>query len=886
MGLKFRIRSGLRNLMNKSRAEAELDDELRAYVDMVTDEKVAAGVSPAEARRSTLAEFGGVEQVKEAVREERAGAGLELLGQDIRYGLRQLRKSRAFSLAAVLTLALGIGTTAAMFSVVDAIVLRPLPYNNVDRIVDVKTHSASTFWQVCSWPGYLEMRRENATFQDLAGYAPYWGMTLRVGDQAQYVRVTQGTDNFFHVFGVNPMLGRTFLPGEDSPGTNNIVVLSYEIWRRAFNGNRNVVGTAVHLDGESYQVIGVMPAGFRFPLGEPNVVYIPMHVRPNWVAGWRDHWLLTIGLVKPGVNLRTAEADMSRVMANIGNQKPDSDRGRTVQLMPITAALRGENELPEMWVMLGAVLAVLLTACVNVAGLLMVRGLAREREMALRIAIGAAKFRIVRQLLVENILLGTLGGVTGLLFAMGLLAAMKVFLAQAFMRGGNVQLNLPVVLAALGVSVLSSIGAGLLPALRASKSDPNRALKSGVSAGTARSQNRLRAGFVITQIALSLVLVVFSGLLLLTLRRMLQVDLGLNPKNLLMLGINIPSGDYGDRGYVQTLITPLEERVTAIPGVVAAGIVDQPPVLGYGSGTTMQLVGRPPDPPDRERSSESRTVTPGYYAAIGVPIMQGRRFSSLDIPSSQPTAIVNEAWVREFLTNHEDPTGQAFLQPEGKPNIAIVGVVRNARQTLADPARPEIDFPFSKMTLEQQKDTGSLSVCLFIRTAVPPATIIGQLREALREVAPAVAFQTPAAMDDLLDDALVTNRMESWLFGIFAGISVVLLAVGVQGLLTQEVTSRTRDIGVRIAVGASRGTIARMMLKRISFLLAVGLGAGVGIVFLLHRVVASVVAMQFERDGVVIASLALLLGAIGLAAAIPPTRRAASVDPVQTLRME
>jgi putative ABC transport system permease protein len=886
MGLESRIRNVLRNLMNKPRAEAELDDELRAYVEMVTEEKVAAGLSPEEARRSTLAEFGGVEQVKQAVREERAGAGLELLGQDFRYGLRQLRKSRAFSLAAVLTLALGIGTTAAMFSVVDAVVLRPLPYNHVDRIVDVKTHSASSFWQVCSWPGYLEMRRENATFQDLAGYAPYWGMTLRVGDQAQTVRVTQGTDNFFHVFGVNSMLGRTFLPGEDTPGKNNIVVLSYETWRRAFNGNRNVVGTAVHLDGESYQVIGVMPAGFRFPLGEPNVVYIPMHVRPNWVAEWRDHWLLTVGLLKPGVNLQTAEADMSRVLANIGNQRPESDRGRTVQLMPITAALHGENELPEILVMLGAVLAVLLTACVNVAGLLMVRGLAREREMALRIAIGAAKLRIVRQLLVENILLGALGGAAGLLFAMGLLAAMKVFLAQAFLRGGNVQLNLPVVLAALGISVLSSIGAGLFPALRASNSDPIRALKSGVSAGTARSHNRLRASFVITQMALSLVLVVFSGLLLLTLRRMLQVDLGLNPKNLLMLGINIPSGDYGDRGYVQTLMTPLEERVTAIPGVVAAGIVDQPPVLGYGSGTTMQLVGQPPDPPDRERSSETRAATPGYYAAIGVPIVQGRGFSSLDIPSSQPTAIVNEAWVSEFLTNHEDPTSQVFLQPAGKPNIAIVGVVRNARQTLADPARPEIDFPFSDMTLEQQKDTGSLSVCLFIRTAVPPATIVGQLREALHEVAPAVAFQTPATMDDLLDDALVTNRMESWLFGIFAGISVVLAAVGVQGLLTQEVTSRTRDIGVRIAVGASRATIARMMLKRIAFLLAVGLGAGVGIVFLLHRVVASVVAVQFERDGVVIAALALLLGAIGLAAAIPPTRRAASIDPVQTLRME
>ena len=464
--------------MNKPRAEAELDDELRAYVEMVTDEKVAAGLSPAEARRSTLAEFGGVEQVKQAVREERAGAGLELLGQDFRYGLRQLRKSRAFSLAAVLTLALGIGTTAAMFSVVDAVVLRPLPYNHVDRIVDVKTHSACDLLA-----GVLVARLSG----DAAGKCDFPGsgrLRTVLGNDAESrrpgtIRPCHSRDRqLLPCIWRESDAGPTFLPGEDTPGKNNIVVLSYEIWRRAFNGNRNVVGTAVHLDGESYQVIGVMPAGFRFPLGEPNVVYIPMHVRPNWVAGWTDHWLLTIGLVKPGVNLQTAEADMSRVMANIGNQKPDSDRGRTVQLMPITAALHGENELPEILVMLGAVLAVLLTACVNVAGLLMVRGLAREREMALRIAIGAAKLRIVRQLLVENILLGALGGATGLLFAMGLLAAMKVFLAQAFMRGGNVQLNLPVVLAALGISVLSSIGAGLFPALRASNSDPNRALKS------------------------------------------------------------------------------------------------------------------------------------------------------------------------------------------------------------------------------------------------------------------------------------------------------------------------------------------------------------------------------------------------------------------------
>jgi predicted permease len=885
MGLRSRIENGIRNLLHKQQVESQLDDEVRAYVDMITDERTAAGMSPSEARRTALADFGGVEQVKQAVRERRTGAGIELLWYDVRFGFRQLRKSPGFTWTAVLTLALGIGATAAMFSVVDTVVLRPLPYNGVDRIVNVKTHAASNFWQVASWPGYIEMRRLNTTFQAFAGYAPYWGMTLKVGEQTQFLHVTQGTDNFFDVFSVRPLLGRTFLPGEDAPGKNNVVVLGYEVWRQSFAADRSVVGKVVNLDGGPYVVIGVMPAGFRFPLGEPNLVYIPAHVRPNWVSSWRDHYLLTIGRLKPGVTIQQAQADMAHVMQEIGEQQPNSDKGRTAQLVPISSALHGDNELSEIWVMLGAVLAVLLVACINVAGLLMARGIAREREMALRIAVGAARGRLIRQLLVENALLGTLGAAAGLLLATGLLAALKAFLAHAFMRGANVSLNLEVVALTLGAGVLSSIGAGLIPAWRTARSNPNQALKSGIAAGTTRHQHRLRAGFVVTQIALSLVLVVFSGLLLLTLRRMLQTDFGFNPKNLLILGINIPAGDYKGRDYMQELMTPLEEHVRTIPGVKAAGLIDQPPVLGYGSGTTMQLVGQPPDPPDRERDSESRTLTPGYYAALGLPILQGRNFSAEDTSTSQPVVIVNEAWVKEFLTK-QDPLVQAFRQDDGKPNIAIAGVARSVRQNMSDPARPEIDFPFSQLTLQFQQDAGSVSVCLFVRTVVPPMSIIPQLRKALHDVAPAIAFQTPATMDDFLDDARVTNRMESWLFGIFAGIAVLLAAIGINGLLMQEVTSRTRDIGVRMALGATRTEIAQMILLRIAALLGVGLGAGMVIVLLLRRAVASVVTVQYERDGLVIAALVLLLAAIGLLAALLPTRRAASIDPMRILRTE
>jgi len=863
--------------------DIDLEDELSTHIELATTENIRKGMSPDAARTAALRAFGGVTQTREIYRAERGFPRLERFARDLRFAFRQLFRAPGFALTAILTLAVGIGATAAMFSVIDAVVLRPLPYANRDRIVDVKTHSASDFWQMSSWPGYLGMRRLNTSLQILAGYAPYWGMTLKAGDQAQFVHVTQGTDNFFDVFGVQPMLGRTFLPGEDADGKNNIAVLGYEVWHEIFHADPNIIGRVINLNGRPYEVVGVMPAGFRFPLNEPNLVYVPMHVRPNWIGSWRDHWVQTIGLLKPGISAQQAQADMNTVLNELGREQPETDGGRTAHLTPIAKALRGENELSEAWFLLGAVLAVLLVACINVAGLLLARGIAREREMALRVAIGAARASLIRQLLIENALLGLIGGGAGLLFAGGLLKALKTFLVHAFMRGSNVTLNPKVVVVALLAGLVSSVVAGLWPAARAARSDPNRALKLGASAGTSRHQHRLRAVFVVMQIALSLVLVVFSGLLLLTVRRMLNVDFGFHPRNLLMFSINIPAGDYKGRDYIQALFTPIEESVRAVPGVAAAGIIDQPPVLGYGSGTSQQIVGEPADPPGYERNSESRSVTAGYYEALGIPIVRGRNFASQDTPSSQSVVMVNQAWVKEFLTRGQDPVATAFV---GTPNMAIVGVAGDVRQNLPDHARPEIDFPFSQMSLKDQQNAGSFSVCLFVRTLVPPLTIVPQLRETFHRVAPAVAFQTPDTMDDLLDDALVANRMESWLFSIFACISVLLAVIGIYGLLMQEAASRTREIGVRMALGASRNGIARMMLVRTCSLLAVGLGAGALMTVLLRGVVSSVLVIQFERDGLVITALIAFLAIVGVLASLLPIRRAASLDPMQALRIE
>lgn len=874
-----------RQLFSRRRRYDELSETIREHLDEKIADLMDHGMTREQAGSAARREFGNVTRIEERSREVWQWPTLESIWFDLRFAFRQLRKSPGFASAAILTLALGIGATAAIFSVVDAVILRPLPYNGVDHIVSIQTYDSSGYWQKSSWQSYLAMRKLTQTFDALAGWADYWGMTLKTGDETRYLNVNQVTDNFFDVFGVKPLLGRAFVSGEDQPGKNNVVILSYEVWRQSFHADDHVVGKVVHLGSNPYVVIGVMPAGFRFPYGRPDLVYIPVHVRPNWVGSWRDHWLMTVGRMRPGASIQQASADMTHVMREIGQEKPDSDNGRTATLIPISVSLRGKEEGTEIALMLAAVVALLLIACANVASLLLARGITREHEMALRVAIGAARTRLVRQLLVENVLLGLMGACTGLLLAEGMLVAMKAFLVHAFMRGGNVRLNIAVIAVTLVISLVSSVGTGFVPAWRAAKSEPNRALKSGTSAGTARHLHQLRAGFVVLQVTLSLVLVVFSGILLLTLQRMMRANIGFDPQHLLMLSVNIPAGDYEGRNYVNDLMTPLEQAVDTIPGVKAAGFIDQPPALGYGSETTMNLVGQAPAQPNQEQVSESRTVTSGYYAALGLPILRGRNFNSLDTPQSRPVVIVNEEWVKEFLPKGQDPLTQTFQQKNGN-NIAIIGVAGDARQLALEPAHPEIDFPFSRFSLEDQQNAGSFSMCLFVRTIVPPQSIVPQLRKAFQNIAPAVAFQTPETMDEALSEVLINNRMESWVFGIFASIAVLLVIVGIYGLMMQEVISQTRDIGVRMALGASRRLISRLIMTRVALLLGSGVGIGLLLIILLRRAVSSVVAIQFGRDVAVIAAFVVLFALVGFLAALIPMYRAATVDPIRALRNE
>ena len=580
------------------------------------------------------------------------------LRQDLRFALRQLRKSPGFTTVAVLTLALGIGAATAMFSVIYSTVLRPLPFADPDRIVYLETHAAAAYIQPASWPSYLDERAQNKSFEALAGYSAYSGINLDTGSQVVHLRNTATSDHFFDVLGVKPLLGRTFLPGEEQDGRNSVAILSYEVWEQNFGANPNIVGTSVHIDGFPYTIVGVMPAGFRFPVGVPNTVYTPLRVPKELRTARGDHWLQVIGRVKPGISIEQAQADMNRVLADIGRSYPDTDKGRTARALPLTMFITGQDQRQALWVMAAGVLFVLLIACVDVAVMLLARGVGRQREMAIRTALGAGRVRIVRQILLENLVLGLVAAVAGLLIAWGLTAAMSQFLSKSFQRGGDIHLNLAVFLAAFAIALLSSLVFGILPAKKMSSADPNQSLKSGAAAGTERSDYRLRSAFVVTEVALSLMLLVCTGLVLIQLWRMQHVDFGYTTDHVLTLEINVSPGDYSGKDLDASLYRPLQEKVRAIPGVTAAGYNRLIPLLNWGWNSGIQMVGKPPDPPDHERLAEVRIVSPGWYQSMGVRLLRGR----LPDPNRQARLAAGrcgESEVRRYVSPRRGAAGPA-----------------------------------------------------------------------------------------------------------------------------------------------------------------------------------------------------------------------------------
>ncbi|WP_263373938.1 ABC transporter permease [Granulicella aggregans] len=809
---------------------------------------------------------------------------LRNLMQDVRYAVRQLQRAPMFALTAILTLGLAIGVSTSVFSVLDATIVRPLPYHDPDGIVSLRT-MIDGYTQPASWPQYLDWRKDNQTLSALAGFQVD-SANLESDGAADPVHAVDVTDNFFDVFQVKPLLGGTFVVGEQEAGRNDVVVLSYEMWKERFGESRDVVGHTLRVNGVVNTIVGVMPAGFRYPLGTTHAIYRPMHLTASQLTNRGGHFLPTIGRLKPGVSLDQAQADMSRVFNDLGRQYPD-ESGKTVKMRTLAEATLGKTEAP-LRVLTLAVLGVLLIGCVNVAGLLLARGVRRQKEFGLRAAVGAGRGRLARQLLTESALLSVAGAAVGVVMAAGLLQAMRQLLIASLARGADVELNLQVLAATVAIALVTGIAAGVLPALRSSRISPSMALRSGGSAGTSRGQNRLRSGMIAVQVAVALGLLVCSGLLLRNLQAMRNTELGFDPSKLLSEEVFVTAANYqtgtSGRDMLTGFYTPLIEKVRAIPGVSAAGAINILPIMSWGNNSDVTIVGHPPPPPHQELLAENRIVTPGALDAIGAKLVKGRWLDqSLDRQGGELAANVNEAFVRKFFAPGEEALGRQINW--GPMKVKIVGVTSDLRQDLGQPALAEMDILAAQVPPEYVVETLS-DMQLVMRTSVAPETIAGPLREAMHSVDASVPFREPQTMHEVIAETLTFERLESWLFGIFAALALVLSLVGIYGMVHHEVEVRTREIGVRMALGSSRGRVVRNILSRVAMLMSVGVAVGWALTLALRSVIASVVELNAAHDALLLGTLTLGLVVIGILASVVPARNAASIDPMEALRNE
>jgi putative ABC transport system permease protein len=802
--------------------------------------------------------------------------------QDLRYALRQLRKNVSFSTTVVLTFALAIGISTAVFSVVYAMLIRPLPYNHPERIVYLQSFSPQGYTQPASYPEYVDWRRGNHAFSALAAFNNYGSSNLEGPTGPIAVPKVIASDNFFDVFGVPAYLGRTFAAGEDQPGRDDVVVLSYEIWQQYFGSQATTVGQKVKIDGSPCTIIGVMPAGFRFPINARGAIYTPPHMPKGLDQARGSHWLPTIARLKDGIFLEQAEADMNRVLHGVGQLYPET-QGRRMHLFSIVKLVVGDTGGP-LKLLIAAVLSLLAIGCVNIAGLLLAQGVRRQREIALRSAIGAARPRIVRQMLTECLLLAGIGAVCGILLAHALLTIIRQLLIAALARGAAVHLDPTALLVALGIAFLTSVITGVGPAIRLSGVTPNLALKAGGSAGSTRAQHRLRATLVVAEVALALVLLVTSGLLLQMLDGLRGANLGFDPDRLFAERIFLSPPVYHGREAMATFYRPLLDKVQATPGVKAAGLIEELPIQDWGNNGDTHIVGHPPDPPNQERLAEHRMLTPGYFAAFGIPLLRGRLLDDhIDTPTSPPVVAVNEAFVKKFFAPGEDPIGKYVEGWIGK--LQIVGVVGSIRQNLYDPPMAEIDFSIGQIPPEYQWDSVSY-MNLVVRTSIKPESVVPGLRRIFHELDSSLPFREPLTMRQVVADVLVFERLENWLFGTFAGLAVLLATVGLYGLISHEVELSTRDIGLRMALGATRIAVLGSVYRRVTAMLCGGVIAGMLLTLAARKLIVAVVAFKISHDVGLFFALAAGLVVIGMAAVLVPARRAATVDPMVALRYE
>jgi len=876
----------LRQLLGRKQLYSDLSEEIRAHISEMTEELVAGGMSREEAAIAARREFGNATLIEERGREVWRWRALENFFSDTRYAARQLWRTPSFTLAVIFTLALGIGANTAVFSVVNAVVLRPLPFPEPGQLAALESmdvrgapHPANL-----SYPTFFDFRKQNQVFEHIVCYRDD-EVTLTGAGEARQLEGQIVSWDLFPMLQVQPELGRGFLPAEEDVGAR-VAVISHRLWKEQFGGVPTVVGSTIKLDGQPHTVVGVAPAGFNFPVRNRQVQVWTTLARDAAsattvpITEQRGARMLDVtARLKAGVSFARARSQMDTVAAALAKQYPDHNKNApATYVRPELERMVGEMREP-MLILLGAVGLVLLIACANVANLLLARTAEREREFAVRLAIGAARGRVVRQLIAENLLFAVLGCTAGVLLAAGVIGMGLPLVAEGIPRILETVVDSRVIAFAVILALLTSLLCSIPPGLRMARLDFPSSPSSGTRTST-EARERLRGTLVVTQIALGLVLLSGAAMLAAAFLQLTRRDLGFRPDHLLAFNFTLPSSRYDDGARVRWY-TQLLDRLNSLPGVVSASGGTPLPLTGDQMRIAFEIQGRPTEPSARPRS-DMAYVTPAFFRTIGTPLLAGREFTERDDENGPPVVIVNTAFAREFFPG-ENAVGKfirsgASSSHMGNPMREIVGVVANAKQS----QRPGPDsiyyIPYSQLAW------GTPSV--IVRTSLPPLAMESVLRRAVASLDREVPVYAIHTFEEIASTAMAPPRFLTGLFGSFAGIGLLLMAVGLYGVLSYSVLRRTREIGIRIALGADRGMILSMVLCRSLNLVAVGIALGLAGVTAGDRLLRQLLFGTAPSRPLLMVLACAVIAVSALAAAYLPARRAAAIAPTEALRAE